>query len=297
MSSFAILAPQDSVLSKYIRTINAIPILDKNTEQILAINWFEKKCIKSAHNLIKSHLKLVVKIARSFSFCGLPIMDLISEGNLGLMMAIKKFNPYKGFRLSTYAMWWIKASIYKYIIESWSLVKIGTTLTQKKLFYNLSKIKNKILDKPNNLNHGLNNDDVKIISKKIGASSLIDVKSTINRLANPDQSINIQINNDSGLEVADILHDTAKNQEELYIEEEEMIHKKKLLNQAILCLNAREKNILLSRHLASQPVTLSELAKKYSISCERVRQIESATIKKIKTMLQKSTNSLDIITN
>lgn len=289
MVNFYSIISQDNVLSKYITTVNSIPMLDRETEESVAQKLFNHKCIKSAHLLVTSHLRLVVKIALKFSFCGLPIMDIISEGNIGLMHAVKKFNPYKGFRLSTYAIWWIKATIYEYILKSWSLVKIGTTTTQKKIFYNLTKIKQKIFNDNNNggnAHKNLSQDDIITISKQIGTSAN-EVRNTINRLSNPDQSLNNFVNKNNDHEMLDLLEDDSKNQEESYIEKEILLYKKNLLNKAIETLNQREKEILYGRYLAQPSLTLKQFAEKYSISCERVRQIEQSVIKKIQSSIPK----------
>ncbi|MFC1659443.1 RNA polymerase sigma factor RpoH [Pseudomonadota bacterium] len=265
-------------LTRYIREINKFPILSKKEELEHARRVYEENNIKSAKILVTSHLRLVVKIAMKFRNYGLPMIDIISEGNIGLMQAIKKFNPNKGFRLSTYAIWWIRAAIQEYVLHSWSLVKIGTTSAQKKLFFNLRKIKARIL----NYGEGkLNDEDIRCISKELNVSTkeVVDMET---RLSGHDKSLNTKISDDIGSEIIDNLKSKSISQELIIGRKREARKNSAKLNKAIQSLNKREREILTARRIKDNPETLEELSKKYLISRERVRQIENKAIEKIR---------------
>ena len=266
--------------TKYLQRMKQFPILSAEEEYDLTKKYFLNKDERIANKIITSHLRLVVKIVKGYRGYGLPADEMISEGSLGLLVALKKFNPDKGFRFSTYALWWIKAYVQKYILNSWSLVKIGTTAAQKKLFFNLRKIKNQL-----NLMDDKNLDDNTI--KKI-ASSLsvkpIELKEMNDRISFHDRSLNIILNNASedGIEFMDLIADKTPNQEELFANRETYIYRKELFNKAINILNPREKDILFKRRLSYSPDTLEELSGVYHISKERVRQIELNSIRKLR---------------
>lgn len=271
-------------LSQYLDKAYSYPSLEPEDEYMLAKRFAEHKDIQAAQTLVTSHLKLVARIAMGFKGYGLPIMDLISEGNIGLMQAVKKFNPDLGYRLSTYAMWWIRASIQEYVIRSWSLVKIGTTAAQKKLFFSLNKIKNRI----RNLEaRELNDDDHEMIAEKLNVSTH-DIQEMNIRMAGDDTSFNAPISHDSTTEKMDYLPEESANQEMLVIEHQEMDYRRTLLQHALMELNEREVDIITLRRLQETPATLKELADKYAISCERVRQIEERAMEKIRLSVQSS---------
>jgi RNA polymerase sigma-32 factor len=264
-------------LSRYLEEIRRFPMLEPQEEYMLAKRWREHGDRDAAHRLVTSHLRLVAKIAMGYRGYGLPISEVISEGNVGLMQAVKRFEPEKGFRLATYAMWWIKASIQEYILRSWSLVKMGTTANQKKLFFNLRKAKSKI----SALNEGdLRPDQVQTIAKRLGVSEqdVVDM----NRRLGGDASLNAPIRDDgeSG-EWQDWLADDSESQETLLAESEELDNRRKALSQALDVLNDRERRIFEARRLADNPVTLEELAEEFGVSRERVRQIEVRAFEKV----------------
>ncbi len=265
-------------LSVYLQQIKKFPILSADEEYMLAKRYLEHGDTKAAHKLVTSHLRLVAKIALGYRGYGLPITDLISEGNLGIMQAVKKFDPDKGFRLATYAMWWIRAQIQEYVLRSWSLVKIGTTAAQKKLFFNLRKLKNqlKCINEDN-----LSPENVREIARRLDVKEA-EVESMNNRLYSSDQSLNSSINSDGYTEWQDMLVDTRKTQDQVYENSVEYKHRKKLLIEAMVILNDREKEIFSARHLKEKPLKLEELSKQYKISRERVRQIEEKALEKIK---------------
>ena len=269
-------------LTKYLQEIRKFPMLKLEEEYTLAKSWQDKKDINAAHKLVTSHLRLVAKIALKYRGYGLPIPDLISEGNIGLMQAVKRFDPDKGFRLATYAMWWIKAAIQEYILHSWSLVKIGTTAAQKKLFFNLRKIKNEL-----KLIHdgNLKPEEIKKISEKLD----VDEKEVVdmnNRMAGPDHSLNAPLNKDSSSEWQDWLVDAGTSQEELLEESQEYKFRKAILINALSILNEREKSIFQARRLHEKQQTLDELSKKFNISRERVRQIEVRAFEKVQSFIK-----------
>ena len=263
-------------LSAYLAQIKKFPMLDAEEEYMLAKNWKETGNLKSAEKLVTSHLRLVAKIAMGYKGYGLPVNEMISEGNIGLMQAVKKFEPEKGFRLATYAMWWIKASIQEYILRSWSLVKIGTTTAQKKLFFNLKKIKNQIAPRSEG---ELRNEHVSEIARKLDVTEN-EVVSMNRRLAGKEQSLNAPIGED-GDQWQDWVVDQDMDQELKFAQQEEMDQRKDLLKDSIKVLNEREKEILYSRRLTDEPLTLEDLSKKFKISRERIRQIENKAFEKL----------------
>src|SRR5438477_1784078 len=267
----------ESGLSRYLAEIRKFPMLEPQQEYMLAKRWREHDDRDAAHHLVTSHLRLVAKIAMGYRGYGLPISEVVSEGNVGLMQAVKRFEPDKGFRLATYAMWWIKASIQEYILRSWSLVKMGTTANQKKLFFNLRKAKSKI----SALDEGdLHPDQVKLIAKRLGVTKQ-DVVDMNRRLAG-DASLNAPIRDDgdSG-EWQDWLADDSESQETVMAAHEELDNRRKALSSALGVLNDRERRIFEARRLADDPVTLEELAEEFGVSRERVRQIEVRAFEKV----------------
>jgi len=278
-------------LSVYLTQIKKFPMLDAEEEYMLAKNWRESGNLKSAHKLVTSHLRLVAKIAMGYRGYGLPVNELISEGNIGLMQAVKKFDPEKGFRLATYAMWWIKAAIQEYVLRSWSLVKMGTTTAQKKLFFNLKKIKNQIAPQQDG---DLKAEHVKEISKRLNVRS-DEVVNMNRRLMGHEKSLNDRIKAGETDEWQDWLVDDNLDQELALSQKQELDEKKENLYQSISVLTEREKEILEARRLSENPKTLEELSKKYKISRERIRQIETKAFEKLqKTMINanKSKNLL-----
>ena len=277
-------------LSAYLAQIKKFPMLAAEEEYMLAKNWQSTGNIKSAEKLVTSHLRLVAKIAMGYKGYGLPLNEMISEGNVGLMQAVKKFEPEKGFRLATYAMWWIKASIQEYILRSWSLVKIGTTTAQKKLFFNLKKIKNQIAPQTEG---DLRKEHVKDIAKRLSVSEN-EVISMNRRLSGKEQSLNAPIGED-GDEWQDWVVDNEMDHDLKIAQSDEMEQRRDLLQDSIKILNEREKKILYSRRLTDEPVTLDELSKKYKISRERVRQIENKAFEKLQKHMLNSAKSRNLL--
>ena len=277
-------------LSAYLAQIKKFPMLDAEEEYMLAKNWKEKGNLKSAEKLVTSHLRLVAKIAMGYKGYGLPVNEMISEGNIGLMQAVKKFEPEKGFRLATYAMWWIKAAIQEYILRSWSLVKIGTTTAQKKLFFNLKKIKNQIAPRSEG---DLRNEQVSKIANKLNVSEK-EVVSMNRRLAGKEHSLNAPLGED-GDQWQDWLVDKEMDQELKFAQQEEMNERKDLLKDSIKILNDREKEILYARRLTDYPVTLENLSQKYNISRERIRQIENKAFEKLQKHMLNSAKSRNLL--
>ena len=277
-------------LSAYLEQIKKFPMLAAEEEYMLAKNWKTTGNVKAAEKLVTSHLRLVAKIAMGYKGYGLPVNEMISEGNVGLMQAVKKFEPEKGFRLATYAMWWIKASIQEYILRSWSLVKIGTTTAQKKLFFNLKKIKNQIAPKTEG---DLKNEHVAEIAKKLDVSEE-EVVSMNRRLSGKEKSLNAQIGED-GDEWQDWLVDKEMDHELKFAQNEEMEQRKDLLKESIKILNDREREILFSRRLNDEPKTLEELSKLYKISRERIRQIENKAFEKLQKHMLNSAKSKNLL--
>jgi RNA polymerase sigma-32 factor len=269
-------------LSRYLEEIRRFPMLEPQEEYMLAKRWREHGDRVAAHKLVTSHLRLVAKIAMGYRGYGLPISEVISEGNVGLMQAVKRFEPEKGFRLATYAMWWIKAAIQEYILRSWSLVKMGTTANQKKLFFNLRKAKSKI----SALNEGdMRPDQVATIAKRLGVNEQ-DVVDMNRRLAG-DASLNAPIRDDgeSG-EWQDWLADESDSQETLLAAHEELDNRKQALTEALSVLNERERRIFEARRLAENPITLEQLAEEFGVSRERVRQIEVRAFEKVQSAVR-----------
>ena len=264
-------------LSRYLEEIRRFPMLEPQEEYMLAKSWREHGDRDAAHRLVTSHLRLVAKIAMGYRGYGLPISEVVSEGNVGLMQAVKRFEPEKGFRLATYAMWWIKAAIQEYILRSWSLVKMGTTANQKKLFFNLRKAKSRI----SALEEGdMRPDQVATIAKRLGVGEqdVIDM----NRRLGGDVSLNAPIRNDGDTgEWQDWLVDDRENQETTLTQSEELDNRRRALSDALSVLNDRERRIFEARRLAEDPVTLEELADEFGVSRERVRQIEVRAFEKV----------------
>jgi len=284
-------SPSVGGLSIYLTQIKKFPMLDAEEEYLLAKNWRERGNLKAAHKLVTSHLRLVAKIAMGYRGYGLPVNELISEGNIGLMQAVKKFDPEKGFRLATYAMWWIKASIQEYVLRSWSLVKMGTTTAQKKLFFNLKKIKNQIAP---NQEGDLRNEHVEEISKRLDVSNH-EVVNMNRRLMGHEKSLNDPIKAGETDEWQDWLVDDRLDQELIVSQKQEYDDKKELLNQAMTILSDREKEILQERRLSENPKTLEELSKKYKISRERIRQIETKAFEKLQKSMINSSKSKNLL--
>ena len=261
----------------YLKKINQFPMLTDEEEKKLAIDWLKNGNTKAAQKLVTSHLRLVAKIAMGYRGYGLPLFDLISEGNLGLIQAIRKFDPDKGFRLATYAIWWIRASIQEYVLHSWSLVKIGTTAAQKKLFFNLRRLRNQLKKYEEGY---LTNDQIKSISQDLGVTE-DEVKQMEGRVFNKDFSLNTPLNDENDSEWIDQVEDDNIDVVARVEERDELDKRKALYNQAVKKLEPRELEILTARRLDEEPKTLEDLSQKYSISRERVRQIENKAIKKL----------------
>lgn len=277
-------------LGLYLAQIKKFPMLDAEEEYMLAKNWRKTGNLKSAEKLVTSHLRLVAKIAMGYKGYGLPVNEMISEGNVGLMQAVKKFEPEKGFRLATYAMWWIKAAIQEYILRTWSLVKIGTTTAQKKLFFNLKKIKNQIAPRTEG---DLRNEHVSEIAKKLNVSEE-EVVSMNRRLSGKEHSLNAPIGED-GDQWQDWVVDKEMDHELRFAQQEEMGQRKDLLQDSIKILNEREKEILYARRLTDEPLTLEVLSKKYKISRERIRQIENKAFEKLQKHMLNSARSKNLL--
>ena len=284
MSNIALPAvPVEGGLSRYFREVWGFPILKKEEEQMLALRWRDKEDIDAAHKLVTSHLRLVCKIAMGYKGYGLPMADLVSEGNIGLMKAVKKFDPDKGFRLSTYAMWWIKAAITEHILKSWSLVKLGTVASQKKLFFSLRSIKSRlgVTDTGE-----LDDADAKLISDQTNVS-VREVKHMNRRLGGRDMSLNAPVSQDDETATfQDILVSEGASPETAFAETEEFGYRHSALNDALTELPERERDILIERRLKDDPVTLEELGQIYGISRERVRQLEARAFEKIKKLIR-----------
>ena len=286
-----LLTPSTSGLSVYLSQIKKFPMLDAEEEYMLAKNWRENGNLQSAHKLVTSHLRLVAKIAMGYRGYGLPVNELISEGNVGLMQAVKKFDPEKGFRLATYAMWWIKAAIQEYVLRSWSLVKMGTTTAQKKLFFNLKKIKNQIAAGQEG---DLRDDQVKEISKRLDVDSH-EVVNMNRRMMGQEKSLNDPIKSGETDEWQDWLVDDSLDQELIISQKQEYDDKKELLNSAMKILNEREKEIITARRLSEEPKTLEDLSKKYKISRERIRQIETKAFEKLQKSMINASKSKNLL--
>jgi RNA polymerase sigma-32 factor len=273
----------DSNLARYLAEIRKFPMLEQSEEFMLAKRWQEHQEPEAAHKMVTSHLRLVAKIAMGYRGYGLPMSEVISEGNVGLMQAVKRFDPDRGFRLATYAMWWIRAAIQEYILHSWSLVKIGTTAAQKKLFFNLRRVKGQLKA----LEEGdLHPDTVKEIATRLNVPE-DDVVNMNRRLAAPDHSLNAPMRTDGdGGEWQEWLVDDVDTQETTLAESQEFGKRKQLLDKALKLLNPRERRILAERRLKDEPTTLEDLSKEFNISRERVRQIEVRAFDKVQRAIR-----------
>jgi RNA polymerase sigma-32 factor len=290
--NLSLVSPENN-LGRYLDHIKKFPMLEAGEEYLLAKDWLEKQDTKAAHKLVTSHLRLVAKIAMGYRGYGLPIADLIAEGNIGMMHAVKKFDPEKGFRLATYAMWWIKAAIQEFVLRSWSQVKIGTTASQKKLFFNLRKIKGKI----NALEDGdLTPNQVNHIARTLDVSE-DDVVSMNRRMLGGDHSLNSQINRQDGEEAEwqDMLTDERDNQETEYVNHQEKNIRNKMMLEALDYLKPREKDIIIKRRLSENPKTLEDLSQEYKVSRERIRQIETRAFEKLQIAVKSKARELKLI--
>ncbi|GAA4660938.1 RNA polymerase sigma factor RpoH [Bartonella pachyuromydis] len=282
----------DGGLNRYLEEVRRFPMLEPKEEYMLAQRYREHNDLKAAHRLVTSHLRLVAKIAMGYRGYGLPIGEVISEGNVGLMQAVKRFEPERGFRLATYAIWWIKASIQEYVLRSWSLVKIGTTANQKRLFFNLRKLKSRLqaLDSGD-----LNAEQVKEIAIKLNVTE--DEVVSMNRRLGGDTSLNAPLRTNAGEngEWQDWLVDDSNNQEQTLIEQSELENRRSMLTNAIDSLNEREKRIFIARRLNDQQLTLEELSNEFNISRERVRQIEMRAFEKVQDSIRASALSQNYV--
>ena len=285
MANFLTIPAEGSSLSRYLEEIRRFPMLEPEEEFMLAKSWQEQGDSEAAHRLVTSHLRLVAKIAMGYRGYGLPLNEIISEGNVGLMQAVKRFDPDRGFRLATYAMWWIRAAIQEYILHSWSLVKMGTTAAQKKLFFNLRKLKGQMqaIDEGD-----LAPETVKAIAERLDVTEN-EVIEMNRRLEGGDRSLNVPLRVDSETDWQDWLVDEAASQETNLADSDEFDHRMSLLHRAMAVLNERERHILTERRLKDEPTTLEELSGEYGISRERVRQIEVRAFEK----LQRAIRSLE----
>ena len=264
-------------LSFYLQEIKRFPLLTADEEYMLAKRFKEHGDSDAAHKLVTSHLRLVAKIAMGYRGYGLPVTDLISEGNVGIMQAVKKFDPERGFRLATYAMWWIRAQIQEYVLHSWSLVKIGTTAAQKKLFFNLRKLKNQL----QSIEEGnLSPENIREISNRLNVKE-VEVVNMENRLFSHDQSLNVKISDDGDSEWLEMIEDSGDRQDKILENKNELDYRKKLFSKALKILNPREKEIITLRRLQEKPKKLEELSIQFKISRERVRQIEEKAMEKL----------------
>jgi RNA polymerase sigma-32 factor len=283
----------ESNLSRYLQEIRRFPMLEPQEEYMLAKRWREHEDTEAAHKLVTSHLRLVAKIAMGYRGYGLPLNELISEGNVGMMQAVRRFEPERGFRLATYAMWWIRAAIQEYILHSWSLVKMGTTAAQKKLFFNLRKLKGRLKA----IEEGdLSPENVKKIATELSVAEE-DVVMMNRRLAAPDHSLNAPLRIDGEGEWQDWLVDESVGQEIELAEHQELSRRKALLEQSLKVLNPRERRILVERRLKEDPTTLEDLSKEYNISRERVRQIEVRAFEKLQRAIRSAAIEQRLIAN
>ena len=282
MANFLTVPAEGSSLSRYLEEIRRFPMLEPEEEFILAKRWQEQGDTEAAHRLVTSHLRLVAKIAMGYRGYGLPLNEIISEGNVGLMQAVKRFDPDRGFRLATYAMWWIRAAIQEYILHSWSLVKMGTTAAQKKLFFNLRKLKGQMqaIDEGD-----LAPETVQAIAERLDVTET-EVIEMNRRLEGGDRSLNVPLRVDSDTDWQDWLVDEAASQETTLADADEFDHRMSLLHRAMSVLNERERHILTERRLKDEPTTLEELSGEYGISRERVRQIEVRAFEKLQRAIK-----------
>ena len=271
-------------LSRYLQEIRKFPMLPADEELALALSWRDHGDVEASHKLVTSHLRLVAKIAMGYRGYGLPVGELISEGNIGMMQAIKRFDPDRGFRLSTYAMWWIRAAMQEYILHSWSLVKMGTTAAQKKLFFNLRKLKGRLQAFEEGDLHPRH---VTTIAKRLKVSE-VEVINMNRRLSGPDHSLNAPVRNDEEGEWQDWLVEEGENQEQLLARDQELGQRRMLLAGAMGDLSDRENQILTERRLKDDPMTLENLSQRYGISRERVRQIEVRAFEKVQKSVRNS---------
>ena len=288
-SMFPALSP-DGNLSRYLEQIRAFPMLEPGEEYMLAKSWKDKGDVKAAHKLVTSHLRLVAKIAMGYRGYGLPVSDLVSEGSIGLMKAVKKFDPERGFRLSTYAMWWIRASITEYVLRSWSMVKLGTMAAQKKLFFSLRKMKSRL----NIIESGdLSPEQLTQLAEAMDVSE-DEINSMNRRLMARDASLNAPLSqDDEGAEFQDILVSDTPSPESLTAESQELSFRSQLLHRAMEDLNERERDIITERRLSEDPMTLDKLGKRYGISRERVRQLEARAFEKISAATTAAAEALE----
>ena len=277
-------------LSGYLVQIKKFPMLESGEEYMLAKSWRDRGDLKSAEKLVTSHLRLVAKIAMGYRGYGLPVSEMVSEGNIGLMKAVKKFDPEKGFKLATYAMWWIRASIQEYILRTWSLVKIGTTSAQKKLFFNLKKLKQKIAPRSEG---DLKKEHVDEIADRLNVSAE-EVVSMNRRLSGQEKSLNDLVG-ETGDQWQDWLVDKSMDQELKVSQNQEFKQRQNLFEESIHILNSREKDILYARRLNEESITLDELSKKYKISRERIRQIENTAFDKLQKCMLNSAKSKNLL--
>jgi RNA polymerase sigma-32 factor len=286
-TSLTTISPETS-LSRYLQEIRKFPMLEPEEEYMLAKSWVDHEDSEAAHKLVTSHLRLVAKIAMGYRGYGLPLGELISEGNVGMMQAVKRFDPERGFRLATYAMWWIRAAIQEYILHSWSLVKIGTTAAQKKLFFNLRRIKGRIQA----IEEGdMSPENVALIAQKLSVPET-DVIQMNRRMAAGDHSLNAPVRADTEGEWQDWLVDETPDQETVLVESEELGKRRELLKDALETLNERERHIFTERRLKDDPVTLEDLSQVYDISRERVRQIEVRAFEKVQRAVRNAARDL-----
>jgi RNA polymerase sigma-32 factor len=289
--ALAISLSPDGGLSRYLDEIRRFPMLSRDEEFMLAKRWQQHEDVDAAQRLVTSHLRLVAKMAMGYRGYGLPIAEVIAEGNIGLMQAVKKFDPDKGFRLATYAMWWIRAAIQEYILRSWSLVKIGTTAAQKKLFFNLRRLKSDL----DALNDGdLTPEQVSTIAHRLAVTDE-DVISMNRRLGGPDASLNAPMGMEGDAEWMDWLSDDSPTHEVAYAEAEELDERRALLADAMAALNDREKRIIQMRRLEEEPVTLEDLAAEYGVSRERIRQIEQRAFEKLQSAMRSAAEARGLL--
>ena len=276
----------DTGMRRYMQEIQKFPVLTHDEEYALAKRWADDGDTEAAHALVTSHLRLVAKIAMGYRGYGLPVAELIAEGNIGLMQAVKKFDAEKGFRLSTYAMWWIKASIQEFVLRSWSLVKMGSSAAQKRLFFNLRKMKKrlKVVDDAKSLSV----DEIRLIARELDVSEQ-DVIDMDSRMSANDKQLNARVGHDGDAEWGDLLADDADSHEDVLAESQDYGQKRALMMDAIGTLNERERDIISERQLSENPLTLEELSVRYGVSRERVRQIESRAMEKMASYVAKAT--------
>ncbi|WP_316978726.1 RNA polymerase sigma factor RpoH [Shumkonia mesophila] len=276
------IVPSENGVARYLREIWRFPVLTAEEEYMLALRWREHGDVDAAHKLVTSHLRLVAKIAMKYRGYGLPVADLLSEGNIGLMKAVKKFEPERGFRLATYAIWWIKAAMTEYVLRSWSLVRMGTMAAQKKMFFNLRRLKSRleILD-----NGDISVDDARALAERLNVSEeeIVDMN---RRISSRDASLNTPLGEEEGMEFQDTLVDDSPSPEAIAIRGDEASRRRRLLVDALKTLNERERHIFVERRLKEDPVTLEELGQHYGISRERVRQLEARAFEKIQDLVR-----------